>query len=318
MSASSKSKNSSKSASRANVANSAGRMRRLKSASTLNPGETHVRVAVRCRPLSKKEITDGHKSIIEIESDKKIVVNDPSDTPSEQLGTMSGERRNFSRVYDFDAVFGCDSSQEDVYNNSCKQIVDSVLEGFNGTIFAYGQTGTGKTYTMEGLRKSNTDEHIGIMPRAFKQIFQHVDSHKDVQFLISASYLEIYQEQIHDLLRKDLSYKLELHEQPDTGVYVKDLTSMVCKCIADIEKIMSIGNKSRSVGATDMNEHSSRSHAILVVSVEQQIELKRKNSQDDYTASKTTTTNNKSNEEEEVDTSQRIRKQIRVGKLNFG
>lgn len=271
--------------------------------------------------MSEKEIVNGHQSIVEFDGRDKIIVHDVSASPSDHLGTKSGERHNDSRMFQFDAVFDCASSQKDVYDQVCKPIVDSVLEGYNGTIFAYGQTGTGKTYTMEGagrpgVRRKSSDtvttpsaklpssanklrkfpaatnksesaglinegrskenidvigvESEGVIPRAFKQIFEHISKHSKVQFLVRASYLEIYQEEIHDLLRKDRSIKLELHERPDIGVYVKDLTSFVCKSMTEIERVMKVGNQNRMVGATDMNEHSSRSHAIFMITVEQQ------------------------------------------------
>lgn len=274
--------------------------------------DNYVKVAVRCRPMSEKEIHAGHQSIVEFESKTRIIVHDSSESPSDQLGTKSGERRNISHIYDFDAVFDFNSKQQEIYNEACKPIVDGILEGYNGTIFAYGQTGTGKTYTMEGssqhslsktnfkqmtssaqqtkvnnqlnlkrrgssaLENSKSDvlmnenDSIGIIPRAFEQIFDHIGKHPQVQFLIRASYLEIYQEEIHDLLRKDRSIKLDLHERSDIGVYVKDLTSFVCKSIKEIERVMRVGNQNRMVGATDMNERSSRSHAIFMITVEQQ------------------------------------------------
>lgn len=282
------------------------------SPSLLSLDDNRVKVAVRCRPMSDKELDDGHQSIVEFESDKRIVVHDVSQTPGDHLGTASGERKNLSHVYDFDRVFSPETKQEQIYDSVCRRIVESVLEGYNGTIFAYGQTGTGKTFTMEGsgskrnqlqsgdkrktsLNKNDhtinrktssanedknkrrsssttrtTDNSAGIIPRTFEQIFEHISKSQDVQFLVRASYLEIYQEEIRDLLRKDKNIKLELHERSDIGVYVKDLTSFVCKSIAEIERVMKVGNQNRIVAATDMNEHSSRSHAIFMITVEQQ------------------------------------------------
>lgn len=281
--------------------------------------DSNVKVAVRCRPMSAKETKDGHQSIVEFEDGHKVIINNVGESPSDQLGTRSGERSNVAQVYEFDAVFDWNSTQETVYNSVCRPIVEGVLGGYNGTIFAYGQTGTGKTYTMEGLGNrssrrtaseipapgsvvkdsaedtqtvtnsaasaklklpamrqqqqpaSSQDESRGVIPRAFKHIFDHIAGQRDVQFLVRASYMEIYQEEIHDLLKKDRSQqKLNLHERPDTGVYVKDLTSYVCKSIEEIERVMRVGNQNRKVGATDMNEHSSRSHAIFVITIEQQ------------------------------------------------
>lgn len=141
-----------------------------------------------------------------------------------------------------------------------------MLNGFNGTVFAYGQTGTGKTFTMEGIR---TQEALkGVIPRSFDHIFTHISRTVDEQYLIRASYLEIYQEEIRDLLSKDQSKRLQLKERPDTGVQVKDLLSYVVKSVSEIEHVLTVGNQNRSVGATNMNEHSSRSHAIFAINID--------------------------------------------------
>uniref|UniRef100_A0A8C2FG42 Kinesin motor domain-containing protein n=1 Tax=Cyprinus carpio TaxID=7962 RepID=A0A8C2FG42_CYPCA len=115
----------------------------------------------------------------------------------------------------------------ELYDETFRPLVDSVLFGFNGTIFAYGQTGTGKTFTMEGVR--NDPERRGVIPNSFEHIFTHISRSQNQQYLVRASYLEIYQEEIKDLLSKDQSRRLELKERPDTGVYVKDLSSFVTK-----------------------------------------------------------------------------------------
>ncbi|KAF0036495.1 hypothetical protein F2P81_011807 [Scophthalmus maximus] len=170
------------------------------------------------------------------------------------------------KVFTFDSVYDWNSKQIDLYDETFRPLVDSVLLGFNGTIFAYGQTGTGKTYTMEGVR--NDPERRGVIPNSFEHIFTHISRSQNQQYLVRASYLEIYQEEIKDLLSKDQSHRLELRERPDTGVYVKDLSSFVTKSVRQIEHVMNVGNQNRSVGSTNMNEHSSRSHAIFVITVE--------------------------------------------------
>ncbi|MEQ2195328.1 Kinesin-like protein kif3b [Xenoophorus captivus] len=176
------------------------------------------------------------------------------------------EASELPKVFTFDSVYDCNSKQIDLYDETFRPLVDSVLLGFNGTIFAYGQTGTGKTYTMEGVR--NDPERRGVIPNSFEHIFTHISRSQNQQYLVRASYLEIYQEEIRDLLSKDQSHRLELRERPDTGVYVKDLSSFVTKSVREIEHVMNVGNQNRSVGATNMNEHSSRSHAIFVITVE--------------------------------------------------
>ncbi|XP_043233135.1 kinesin-like protein KIF3B [Amphibalanus amphitrite] len=214
-----------------------------------------VKVVLRCRPLNNKEITSRYEKILEIDSKRgQITLRNPKKKDEEP------------REYTFDAVYDSNSTQVELYDETFRPLVDSVLQGFNGTIFAYGQTGTGKTYTMEGVR--DDPELRGIIPRSFDHIFGHIEQSENCQYLVRASYLEIYQEEIRDLLHKDQHQRLELKERPDTGTYVKDLSSFVCKSVKEIEHVMSVGNSNRSVGATNMNEHSSRSHAIFLVTVE--------------------------------------------------
>lgn len=142
-----------------------------------------------------------------------------------------------------------------------------MLEGYNGTIFAYGQTGTGKTHTMTGV--IGDEELRGIMPRAFDDIFKNIMGDSDqTQFLVRASYMEIYNEEVRDLLSKNPKNRLELHEKVDSGVYVKDLSYFAAKSSDEVRKIMYIGSKNRSVGETMMNAHSSRSHSLFTITIE--------------------------------------------------
>lgn len=161
------------------------------------------------------------------------------------------------------------SEQASLYAETAAPIVDSVLEGFNGTIFAYGQTGTGKSHTMEG--RESPEELRGVIPRAFGHIFDAITSvaHPSREFLVRASYLEIYNEEIRDLLAKNATQRLDLKESPDTGVYVRDLTSYVVKSVRECDKLREFGHKNRKTGETLMNKDSSRSHAIFCVTVEQ-------------------------------------------------
>lgn len=205
--------------------------------------------------MNETETRDGHQRCVDMVVKKGIIeVRNPKGGP-EALKTFT-----------FDAVYDWNSQQQDIYDETVHDLVESVLEGFNGTIFAYGQTGTGKTFTMAGV-KSNP-ELWGVIPRSFEQVFSHISRSENQQYLVRASYLEIYQEEIRDLLSKDQGKRLELKERPDTGVYVKDLSSFVTKSVREIEHVMNVGNQNRSVGATNMNEHSSRSHAIFIVTVE--------------------------------------------------
>ncbi|RTG88332.1 kinesin family member 3B [Schistosoma bovis] len=215
-----------------------------------------VKVVVRCRPLNEKEASDGHKKCVFVDcSNGTIEVRNP-------IAKLNDDPKRFS----FDAVYDESSKQRDLYDETFRDLINSVLDGFNGTIFAYGQTGTGKTFTIQGLQ--DDPELRGVMPNSFVHIFDHISKSMDAQYLVRASYLEIYKEEIRDLLRRDQSKHLEIREKPDSGIFVKDLSSVLTKSIDEIQKVMKIGYQNRAVGATNMNEHSSRSHAIFIVTVE--------------------------------------------------
>lgn len=217
----------------------------------------NVRVVVRCRPLNEKE--KNMKCPMAVKCDEvrgSVTVN--------QSESRSGDQ---PKVFTFDRVFGPESKQTDVYNDTARSIVESVLEGYNGTVFAYGQTGTGKTFTMEGIR---TEPNLrGIIPNSFAHIFGYISKlDGETRFLVRVSYLEIYNESVRDLLGKDQTANLEVKERPDVGVYVKDLSAYVVNNADDMDKTMTMGNKNRSVGATNMNATSSRSHAIFTITIE--------------------------------------------------
>jgi len=180
-----------------------------------------VKVCVRCRPMSQEEMNKGHQVVVE-------------------LNKRTGEifvRRPFveeaPKQFTFDNVFDWTSSQQEIYEETSAPIIANVLEGYNGTIFAYGQTGTGKTHTMAG---SDTDhKQRGIMPRSFEDVFKSIEGDSvKTQFLVRASYLEIYNEEIRDLLSKNPKNKLDLHEKPDSGVYVRDLSYFAVKNVQEI------------------------------------------------------------------------------------
>ncbi|XP_032780357.2 kinesin-like protein KIF3B [Daphnia magna] len=213
-----------------------------------------VKVIVRCRPMNEKETSENYEGIVNV-------------LPKcGAIEILTPTKPQTSREFTFDCVYDSTSNQKALYDESFKPLVDSVLQGYNGTIFAYGQTGTGKTYTMEGVAKDPDKQ--GVIPRSFEHIFNHIAQSHDRQYLVRASYLEIYKEQIRDLVSKDPKKRLELKENSDTGVFVKDLSSFVCKSVVEIEHVMNVGNVNRSTGATNMNEHSSRSHAIFMITVE--------------------------------------------------
>ncbi|XP_077329356.1 kinesin-like protein KIF3A isoform X1 [Lithobates pipiens] len=216
----------------------------------------NVKVVVRCRPLNDREKGMGSRMAVNVDEIRGTIAVHKVDSMNEPPKTFT-----------FDTVFGTDSNQLDVYNLTARPIIDSVLEGYNGTIFAYGQTGTGKTFTMEGVRA--VPELRGIIPNSFAHVFGHIaKAEGDTRFLVRVSYLEIYNEEVRDLLGKDQTQRLEVKERPDVGVYIKDLSGYVVNNADDMDRIMTLGHKNRSVGATNMNEHSSRSHAIFTITIE--------------------------------------------------
>lgn len=223
------------------------------------PESDNVRVAIRCRPLSDKEKGSSCQMAVKINRLRGEV------TIGHQRGR--GSSNVAEKTFTFDLVFDMDAAQTEVYNETARPIVESVLEGYNGTIFAYGQTGTGKTFTMVGV--PGVSELSGIIPNSFAHIFGHIAKCEgEVKFLVRVSYLQIYNEDVCDLLGKNPTTKLEVKERPDVGVYVKGLSSFIVKSPSEMEKLMAKGNKSRAVGATDMNEFSSRSHTIFSITLE--------------------------------------------------
>jgi len=172
------------------------------------------------------------------------------------------------KQFTFDSVYDHTNTQREIYEETALPIVRAAMEGYNGTVFCYGQTGTGKTHTMEGSLDPPAER--GIIPNAFDTVFADIDASEavDKTFLVRASFLEIYNENVRDLLAKDQTKTCALKETPEKGVYVDGLTTFVVKSAAEMHNILQVGKKNRSVGATLMNADSSRSHSIFTVTVE--------------------------------------------------
>ena len=224
---------------------------------------SNMQVMCRFRPLSAKEAQNSKKSYISIEDSKSIVVQ-PSKEKSEPL------------LFSFNWVFPPETDQETAYEISARPIVDSVMQGFNGCVLAYGQTSSGKTYTMMGDDIYDL-KAMGTIPRMVSTVFQHIErADEHIEFTVKVSYLEIYMEKIQDLLN-DSKANLSMHENKVKGFYIEDLTEEYVACEEDVFEIMEVGNKNREVGYTHMNAKSSRSHVIFVMTITQENKL-------DYTA----------------------------------
>ncbi|CAH1114393.1 unnamed protein product [Psylliodes chrysocephalus] len=221
-----------------------------------NGSNESVQVVVRCRPLSDKEIEAKCTSVVKMYPARGVI----------EVGNPRARSENEkNKIFTYDSVYDECSTQQNIYDETVRPLVASVLDGYNGCVFAYGQTGTGKTYTMEGI---DIDDDKGIVPRAFEQIWSHIDRKTGVEFLVSVRYLEIYMEEIRDLLRIKNNKTHELREVTGQGVVVTNLHSQTCQSAKDMLRAMKIGNQNRTTGTTNMNEHSSRSHAIFQIVIE--------------------------------------------------
>ncbi|XP_075762696.1 kinesin-like protein KIF17 isoform X8 [Pelodiscus sinensis] len=214
-----------------------------------------VRVVVRCRPPSEREKALGCRAVVSTDSARgQCCIHNP--------GAAGQPPKQFT----FDGAYGGGHSTEQIYNDIAYPLVEGVTEGYNGTIFAYGQTGSGKSFTMQGI--TDPPPQKGIIPRAFEHIFESVQCAENTKFLVRVSYLEIYTEDIRDLLGADTKQKLELKEHPEKGVYVKGLSLHTVHNVAQCERIMETGWRNRAVGYTLMNKDSSRSHSIFTINME--------------------------------------------------
>jgi len=226
-----------------------------------------VKVAIRCRPLSQKELGNNENSIVEMEENA-----DEDGTGGITISDPDGKER--PAQFAFDIVFGTQCEQVLVYDTVGKPAIESTLNGYNGTIFAYGQTGSGKSWCMTG----GSGDLRGIIPRVNEQLFERIDREQEVvptrRFLVMCSFFEIYNEIIFDLLnpvqdRSKLGAGLQVKEHPVLGIYVKDLQEIVVTDSDKLEKLMASGTKNRAVSSTMMNATSSRSHSIFTIKVHQ-------------------------------------------------
>ena len=223
-------------------------------------GQSNVLVSVRVRPLMKHDVVK--KSCVRVLDSKVVVILDPATQKPDVLRV----NRTREKQYAFDYVFEPSSSQDATYHHTTKFLIHGVLDGFNATVFAYGQTGSGKTFTMIGMQ-----ENPGIMVRVMSDLFSHSASNAKanaVNHKVVVSFLEVYNENIRDLLSDDTDEYLDLREDPIKGPVVAGITEVEAKSATEIMQLLHQGNAKRSQAATAANEVSSRSHAVLQVIVE--------------------------------------------------
>ncbi|XP_047435243.1 kinesin-like protein KIF1B isoform X30 [Mugil cephalus] len=219
-----------------------------------------VKVAVRVRPFNSRETSKESKCIIQMQGNTTTILNPKA--PKEPAKTFSFDYSYWSHTTPEDPSF---ASQNLVYNDIGKEMLAHAFEGYNVCIFAYGQTGAGKSYTMMGKQEEGQE---GIIPMLCEDLFEKIneDNNKEeLSYSVEVSYMEIYCERVRDLLNPKNKGNLRVREHPLLGPYVEDLSKLAVTSYTDIADLMDAGNKARTVAATNMNETSSRSHAVFTI-----------------------------------------------------
>ncbi|XP_015233627.1 PREDICTED: kinesin-like protein KIF1B isoform X14 [Cyprinodon variegatus] len=236
-----------------------------------------VKVAVRVRPFNSREIGKESKCIIQMQGNTTTILNPKA--PKEPPKTFSFDYSYWSHTTPEDPCF---ASQNRVYKDIGKEMLEHAFEGYNVCIFAYGQTGAGKSYTMMGKQEEGQE---GIIPMLCEDLFEKINedcNKEELSYSVEVSYMEIYCERVRDLLNPKNKGNLRVREHPLLGPYVEDLSKLAVTSYTDIADLMDAGNKARTVAATNMNETSSRSHAVFTIVFTQ----KKHDSETDLTTEK--------------------------------
>ncbi|XP_034446901.1 kinesin-like protein KIF1B isoform X15 [Hippoglossus hippoglossus] len=219
-----------------------------------------VKVAVRVRPFNSREMGKDSKCIIQMQGNTTTILNPKA--PKEPAKTFSFDYSYWSHTTPEDPSF---ASQNLVFNDIGKEMLQHAFEGYNVCIFAYGQTGSGKSYTMMGKQEEGQE---GIIPMLCEDLFDKINdgsNKEELSYSVEVSYMEIYCERVRDLLNPKNKGNLRVREHPLLGPYVEDLSKLAVTSYTDIADLMDAGNKARTVAATNMNETSSRSHAVFTI-----------------------------------------------------
>ncbi|KAF2400491.1 kinesin family protein [Trichodelitschia bisporula] len=234
-------------------------------------GGGNIKVVVRVRPFNSREIERGAKCIVQMKG-KQTVLQPPAvgDSRSKNSKAILEGAKTFAfdkSYWSFNRTDQHFAGQDDLFNDLGRPLLDNAFQGYNNCIFAYGQTGSGKSYSMMGY-----GQEFGVIPRICKDMFERIEEvqrDKNLSCTVEVSYLEIYNERVRDLLNPTTKGNLRVREHPSTGPYVEDLAKLVVRSFAEIENLMDEGNKARTVAATNMNETSSRSHAVFTLTLSQ-------------------------------------------------
>ena len=260
------------------MVNQLNEQKNLKKFATTNFSyDDNLKVYIRVRPplMREKDSSLPFRSIASVSEDKRTIslieyLGIEFDEASKQKEFIDYPNHFLPHPYTFDHIFDMDSTQEDVYQIAAVPAVESLEDGYNSTIFAYGQTGTGKTYTMEGFIYDYLSPNKGLIPRAIEDIFKYIEnnSNSDTTFIIRVTYLQIYNESIDDLLKPEKKH-LSIREGQKKGLYVEGLSEWAVRSPNDIYALLERGAQCRTKAYTNMNDVSSRSHAVFTIILEQ-------------------------------------------------
>nr|AAO59305.1 kinesin [[Gibberella] fujikuroi var. moniliformis] len=242
-------------------------------------GGGNVKVVVRVRAFLKRELERQAKCLIQMDPITQLTTLSAPDDPDPEAAKLKAKKVIEEKKFTFDNSFWSHdtndkhyATQEDVYNSLGEDFLDHNFEGYHTCIFAYGQTGSGKSYTMMG-----TPDQPGLIPRTCEDLFERIDAahceNSNVAYNVRVSYFEVYNEHVRDLLVPPQTHKapnyLKIRESPTEGPYVKDLTEVPVRNINEILRYMKLGDTSRTVASTKMNDTSSRSHAVFTIMLKQ-------------------------------------------------
>ncbi|KAG1875275.1 P-loop containing nucleoside triphosphate hydrolase protein [Suillus tomentosus] len=248
--------------------------------------ETHIHVAIRCRRRSDREIQENSPIIVSSNGAKSQEVTIETSTPVSSLGVITLAP---TRTYPFDLVFGPEADQATIYHEVVSPMLDEVLTGYNCTLFAYGQTGTGKTYTMQGdltpTPMGNPSSQAGMIPRVLFRLFHQLET-SAIDYSVKISFVELYNEELRDLLASEMSAPagstqpmgkggpadnqagLKIFDDASKkGVFIQGLEEIPVKDAADALALLTKGSHRRQIAATKFNDHSSRSHSVFAITI---------------------------------------------------
>lgn len=233
-------------------------------------GGGNIKVVVRVRPFNSRENDRNAKCIVQMKGAQTVLQPDVEDRLKKggKGGTDNQKTFKFDKSYwSFNKSDPNYAGQDNLFEDLGVPLLDNAFQGYNNCIFAYGQTGSGKSYSMMGY-----GEDAGVIPRICREMFERisgVQTDPNLTCTVEVSYLEIYNERVRDLLNPATKGNLRVREHPATGPYVEDLAKLAVRSFQEIENLMDEGNKARTVAATNMNETSSRSHAVFTLTLTQ-------------------------------------------------